>query len=525
MKRKQIKMSLLTLFLYVTASMGLYLGQAVAAEKVFVYTRPLIGTMDPAISGDSEGAQNTSQVYDTLVMLDKTGNITPGLAESWEVSPDFKTYVFHLRKGVKFHDGTPFNAEAVKFSFDRMLRVNRTAYGNYLKYGQPDGCQVMDDHTVKVQLKEPFSIFLVDLTIGAYYIVSPDYVKSHATKEDPEALKWMTDHACGTGPFKLVEFTPGQRVVFEKFADYWGKGFKTKPAAKIDKLIFKVVKDPSNARLLLEKGDSDAAEKLTVEQFDKLKSNPDVRVLDFPMPKVVYLTMDVSKPPFDDVNVRKAISHAINTEQIIEYIEKGHAKRMHGLIPEGLMGHNPDLPIYQFNLEQAKEYMAKSKHPQGFTTDLLLAVERRPEFEQVAEYIQAYLKKIGITVNIQKVAFDVQLPKMEKGDYGLSLMAWSTVMPDPEDIAGWLYDSARSSGGWNGAHWDNKEVQGMLEKAREIGDQEERKKLYQEADKIAVDQAIYVYLYQLAEQFGVRKDVKDFYFDPMVKVHFWEVDK
>ncbi|MBF0528596.1 MAG: ABC transporter substrate-binding protein [Deltaproteobacteria bacterium] len=525
MKNMRINASLLTLLLVLTVWMSLFVGQAVAAEKVFVFTRPLIGTLDPATCGDAEGAQNMSQMYDTLVILDKTGNIAPGLAESWDVSPEYKTYTFHLRKGIKFHDGTPLTAQAIKFSFDRMLRVNRSAYGNYLKYGQPDGCQVIDDHTIKVQLKEPFSIFLIDLTMGAYYIVSPEYIKSHATKDDPDALKWMTDHACGTGPFKMVELISGQRLVFEKYKEYWGQGFKIKPPAKIDKLIFEVVRDPSNARLLLEKGDVDATEKLTVEQFDKLKSSPDVKVVDFLLPKAVYLTMDVSKPPFDDINVRRAISHAINTEQIIEFIEKGHVKRMHGLIPAGLMGHNPDFPIYKFDLEKAKEYMAKSKYPNGFTTDFLLAVERRPEFEQVSEYIQAYLKKIGITVNIQKVAFDVQLPKMEKGNYGISLMNWTANMPDPEDIVGWLYDSSRSSGGWNGAHWDNKEVQGMLKKAREIGNQEERKKLYQETDKIAVDQAIYVDLYQLTEQFAVRKNVQDFYFDPQAKVYFWEVDK
>ena len=525
MKKKRWSNCLSIALLAAIGGMSLLIDDTAAGTKTVVYSRPLVDQMDPAISGKSEGAQNMSQVYDTLVMLDKDGNAVPGLAESWEISPDFKTYIFHLRKGVTFHDGSPFTADAVKFSFDRLLRVNRAAYGYYLKYGQPEGCRVIDDHTIQINLKEPFPIFIVDLTIGAYSIVSPDYVKKHAAADDPDALKWMTSHACGTGPFKLTEFTQGQRLVFEKFDGYWGKEFATKPAAKIDTLIFKVVEDPSNARLLLEKGDIDAAEKLTVEQFEKLRSHSDIRVLDFPMPKVVYLTMDVSQPPFNDVNVRKAVSHAINTEEIIEYIEKGKAARMHGLIPDGIMGHNPELPVYEYNVEKAKQYLAQSKYPDGFTTDLIFAVERRPEFEQAVTYIQAYLKKIGIQVNIQKMAFDVQLPKMEKGSYGLSLMTWSTVLPDAEDIAGWLYDSARSSGGWNGAHWDNKEVQAMVGKAREIEDQAERKRLYQEVDMIAVEQAVYVNLYQLSAQFATRKNLTGFSFDPLVKVHFWEVDK
>lgn len=521
-----IKFRFLLSVLIATAMMlGLFTTFATAAEKVVVYARPLLGEIDPATSGDSEGAQNLSLVYDTLVMIDKKSDIAPGLAESWEVSPNFKTYTFHLRKGVKFHDGTPFNAHAVKFSFDRMLRVNRTAYGYYLKYGKPDGCTVIDDHTIKIELQKPYPIFLVDIAVGAYSIISPSYVKKNATADDPDALKYMTDHASGTGPFKLVEYTQGQQVVYEKFNEFWGSESSIKPAAKIDKLILKVVTDPSSARLMVEKGDVDITEKLTVDQFDKMRSNANVQVIDFTIPKVVYLTIDVSKPPFDDVNVRKAISHAINTDEIIQYIEKGNAKRMHGLIPVGIMGHNPDLPIYEYDLQKAKEYLKKSKYPGGFTTNLIFAMERRPEFEQVGEYIQAYLQKIGINVSVQKLAFDSQLAKMDKGAYGMALMTWTTVLPDPEDIAGWLYDSARASGGWNGSFWTDKEVLKMISDAREIPDQGKRKVLYQSVDKKAVDNAIYVNLYQLSELYATGKNIKGMYFHPLTKIHFWELYK
>lgn len=513
-------------FLLATIMMiGLSATSAVADEKVVVYARPLLGGMDPATSGDSEGAQNLSLVYDTLVMIDKSSNIVPGLAESWDVSPDFKTFTFHLKKNVKFQDGTPFTAEAVKFSFDRMLRVNRSAYGSYLKYGKPDGCTVIDDHTIKIELKEPFPIFLVDLAVQSYSIVSPEYVKKGVTADDPDALKYMTDHACGTGPFKLVEYTQGQQVVYEKFGEFWGGASTIKQAPKIDRLILKVVTDPSSARLMVEKGDADIVEKLTVDQFEKMKSNPNVRVVDFAIPKVVYVTMDVSKPPFDDVNVRKAISYAINTDEIIQYVEKGMATRMHGLIPAGIMGHNPDLPIYAYNMEKAKAYLKKSKYPNGFKTDLIFAVERRPEFEQVGEYIQAYLQQIGIDVTVQKLAFDSQLAKMDKGNYGMALMTWTTVLPDPEDIAGWLYDSERSSGGWNGSFWPDKAAIKMISDARETPDQSKRKMLYQQVDEKAVEEAIYVNLYQLEELYVTAKNINGLYFSPLTKLHFWELDK
>jgi peptide/nickel transport system substrate-binding protein len=169
--------------------------------------------------------------------------------------------------------------------------------------------------------------------------------------------------------------------------------------------------------------------------------------------------------------------------------------------------------------------MKASGHPDGFTTNLMFSPERRPEFEQVAVYVQAYLKKIGIDVKVQKVAFDTQLAKMEKGDYGMSLMQWTTVLPDPDDIAGWLYDSSRASGGWNGSYWDNKDVQAKLLKGRSIANSEQRKALYQEVDRKGVDEAIYVFLYQLQLQFGVRENIKDLFYDPLLKIYFWSIDK
>jgi len=496
-----------------------------AKEKVIIFARPFVGQMDPGTSAKSESVINMSLVYNTLVMLDRNGNVIPDLAESWDTSPDYKTYTFHLRKGVKFHDGTSFTAHAVKFSYDRMLRINRTSMGYYLKYGDKDSCEVVDDYTIRIKLLKPFTIFPMDATTASYFIMSPEYVKKHMTADDPEAIKWMSNNACGTGPFKLVEWTKGQRLVFEKNRDYWGgsEGGRTTP--KVDKVIYKIVDDPSTARLMLEKGDVDIAEKLLVEQFEKLKTTPGIKVINFSIPKDVYITMDVSKPPFNDMKVRQAISHAINYEEIMKYIERDNVKRMHGLIPEGIMGHNPDLPPYKFDLAKAKELMKASGYPDGFTTDLIFALERRQEFEQVGSYIQAYLKKIGINVEIQKIAFDPQIAKMEKGDYGMSLMTWTCVMPDAEDIAGWLYDSVRASGGWNGSYWYDKDVQAKLDRCRESSDQEERKRLYQEVDRKAVNQAIYIYLYQLTSQFATRENIKNFHYDTFMKAYFWTTEK
>ena len=486
--------------------------------KTLVYARPFLGnSMDPVTHKGDEATISTTLVYEGLITTEK-GRPVPKLALSWQSSPDFQEWTFKLRPGVKFHDGTPFNAESVKFNFDRMLRVKKTALGYYLKFGMPDGVQVIDDLTVKVKLSKSFPLFPLDVTFSSYWITSPTYVKKYMTADDPDAEKWMTGHACGTGPYELAEWIPEQRAVFKEFKGYWGK------PPKIDTVTMPVVKDPTTARLMLEKGDVDLVEKLTVEQFEELKKNPKVKVAYFPIPKITFMVWDVSKPPFDDENLRKAVSFAINYDEIIKFVEGGRVKRIRGLTPPGIPGF-ADADVPNFDLAKAKEFMAKSKYAKGVTVDLLYSTDRRAQFDQVGEYIQSYLKQIGVEVRPQKVAFPAQLAKMKEGGYGMSLMTWSAGIPDPEDVVGWLLNSVRDSGGWNGSYWFDKRAVELITKAPTLADQAEREKMYIELEKRAVDQAVYVYLYQVQEPFAMRDNVKNLYYDTFTYLNFSALDK
>jgi len=192
-------------------------------EESITFVRPLMGVagFDPATSGDSESGHLMAMVYDTLTTVDRGGKVIPSLAKGWTISPDFQEYTLYLREGVKFHDGTPFTADAVKYSFDRMLGVGRTAYGYYSNYATEDTIEVMGEYTVKFTFKEPWTLFLVDLITDAYKIVNPAYVRAHATDDDPWALEWLHEHECGTGPFELVEWIHGDRILFREFGEYW----------------------------------------------------------------------------------------------------------------------------------------------------------------------------------------------------------------------------------------------------------------------------------------------------------------
>ena len=512
MKRKWFcLLALISIFFLVAAQQS--------SAKTLLYARPSLGnSIDPPTHKGDEATLSMVPVYEGLITTEN-GRPVSKLALSWQHSTDFQEWTFKLRPGVKFHDGTSFNAEAVKFNFDRILRTKKTALGYYLKFGTSDGVQVVDDLTVKVKLNNSFPLFALDLTLSSYWMASPTYIKKHMTADDPDAEKWMANHECGTGLYELSEWIPEQKATYKQFNGYWGR------RPKIDTIVMQVVKDPTTARLMLEKGDVDVAERLTVEQFDELAKKPGVKVAYFPTPRISYITWDVSKPPFDDENLRKAISYAINYDEIIKSIEGGRVKRIRGITPAGYPGY-ADLNVPNFDLAKAKEYMAKSKYAKdGLKVDLYFATERRAQFDQVAEYAQSYLKQIGVDVRPQKVAFPAQLAKMKEGNYGMALMTWSGGMPDPESFVGWLLNSVRDSGGWNASYWFDQRATELITKAPTVVNQQEREKMYIELERRAADQAVYVYLYQVQEPFAMRDTVKNFYYDTLNYVNFPNVDK
>jgi len=500
-----------------------------AEEKTLVYGRASDFQIDPAVGAQHESLQTVFGLYDQLLTRDDDLNIKPLLATSWEVSEDYKTYTFYLRKGVKFHDGTPFNAEAVKFTFDRLTNIGKVATGAWMTIADKNSVEVVDEYTVRFNLIKPYPTwFSADLSINMVYsIMSPTYVKEHATSDDPYAEKWMAYHECGTGPFKLVSWTKGQKLVFEKNKDYFGgdEGISGKRTPHVDKLIFQKFKDSSTGRLWLEKGDIDLVKKLSSDDFVALEKNPNIKIHENIPSRIVYLTFDVSKPPFNDENVRKAMAYAINYQELIDYVERGHAELPHGMISKVCFGNNPERFQYSYDLEKAKEFMAKSKYPDGFTTKLLFSPDRRVTFPTGAVYIQDYLKKIGINVLPESLAFPTQLDICSKGDYGIALRDWTSFKPDPEESAGWFYNQARDNTGWVCSFWDNKEAINNMDVAKTLPDSPERYKLYDETDELGISKAIYVPLYQAANLVAARDNIKNFIWPSCLFIRFDAIEK
>lgn len=469
-------------------------------------------------------------VYESLVQIDGKGKIIPELATSWEPSADFKTWTFELRSGVKFHDGTPFDAEAVKFNYDRILRVPGQSGGAWTNYADENTVEVVDEDTVVFRLTKPFPGLPTDMLYIRYKIASPTYIQEHSTTADPDAMEFLATNASGTGPFKLVEFVPDQRVVFEKNADYWGGEPGGKSMPKVDGVTFQIIKDPETARIELEAGRVDIIESPPPAQFDALRATAGVTIAGYKIPRIAYLTVDVSKPPFDDVKIRQAVAHAINYQELMDSGELGTAFPLCGLIPDGLMEVIPQdtsLCLYPYDVAKAKALMAESSQPNGFTIDLTYAPERNGGFPVEAQLLQAYLAEIGIQSNIQPLDAVAQVAKMAEGAYGIALFVWNAGIPDADDTAGWLYDQSRlpTNESWVGSFWDDTQVQGDMQKARELTDVNERAALYMAADRKAMEEAIYMPLFQGSKVYAFRDTIKNLDYTVFRRANLWDVEK
>ena len=485
-------------------------------NELVIATPSEIETMDPAQHMSNGSKKGENFAYNNLIGYKaETAEIVPELAESWTISPDGGVVTFKLRKGVKFHDGTPFNAEAVKFSWDRMLKADLSAAGKYKTYADLNSVKVVDDYTVTFTATNPSPSMMHWFAGGQkFYIVSPTYVQAHATAEDPLALKWMPTHECGTGPFELTEWEPDSRYVFKKFAGYWGGTPDLKPTPKVDSLTYKIVKDASATRMMLEKGDIDVAEKLPSDAIEKLSKVQGIKIKWCDDWRIVFAIMNAKKPPFDNVKVRQAISYAVNYDEIIKAVENNRVKRVTGTMMEGFLGYDPNLFKYEYNVEKAKTLLKEAGFPNGFKATLLYSVDRYMGFELMSTLLQAYLKQIGIELNLQKMAWPTQVDTMKSGEFEMALQTWTADYPEPVEQNFFFFSSKTFGARWNWSYWENKRSDELNEDLVGTFDPQKRAAIVHEIQQLGVDNAVYVYFYRAATPIAMRENVEDIWFHP-----------
>jgi peptide/nickel transport system substrate-binding protein len=438
-------------------------------------------TLDLAQATDGESIKAGIQVLENLVIFRKdTMDVEPQLATSWEVSKDGLVWTFKLRKGVKFHDGTPFNANAVKVSFERVIDKNHPShkYGTWrypaLGLGPVKEVRIIDDYTVALRTEKPYAPLVANLALWLCPILSPAAIEKY--KED------IGRNPVGTGPFKFNRWIKDDQIILERNDDYWGQ----KP--HLDKIILKSIPEVSARFMAVQSGAVDLADDLDPDSIQMAKGNPNFKVIERPSVNVGYLAMNTKKPLLSNKLVRQAINHAIDKQTIINTIFRGLAIPAKSPFPPSIWGYNYKVADYGYNVQKAKDLLAKAGYPKGFDIELwTMPVSRgyMPEPVKTAELIQGYLAAAGINAKIVRHEWGVYLDKTAKGEHDLCMLGWLGGNADPDNfLYGLLSSDNTKPPAANIAFWENAEFTKLCKDAQLVFDKAKRASNYLRAQEI-----------------------------------------
>ena len=503
------------------AALSLSLAPPAAAQKDTL----VIGLKDEAASLDPAKAYETTsfalvwEMYDNLVQANKDDfmKIEPELATSWEISADGKTWIFHLREGVRFASGNPLNADAVVFSLRRSLKLKNAASWVLSQLGLTEAAVTkIDDVTVQLILDKPYApgVVLASLLTPIASIVEPQIVMAHEQNGDMGGA-WLETHSAGSGRFVLTQCKrelPSEYVLTAN-PNYWG----TPPV--IPTLIVKGIQDAETQAAMLERGDVDAAWDLLPKQLQELSQNPQIDIQETLSVNFFYIAMNQQYAPLAKPEVRQAIRHALDYEGLVQQIWGGAALIHQTFIPKGLLGYNPATP-YARDLPKAKELLQAAGYSDGFEVELT-CLDYSPWME-IAMLVKANLADIGIRVTIKPMPMpqfmeDVWSPKRK---FQLHLILWAFDYPDPDSVAKPFAhctsledDAPMQALAW----WSNyltPETSQWVDQAAVEVDPQKRADLYHQATEKILADGPYAIFAQPLHQYAVRKDVLEF-LEPM----------
>ncbi|HKX02666.1 MAG TPA: glutathione ABC transporter substrate-binding protein [Methylomirabilota bacterium] len=452
-------------------------------------------SLDPQNTQSNPGEQVNRMMYENLVRFNTKMQIEPALAESWTQSADGLIWTFKLRKGVSFHDGTPFDAKAVKYFVDRVLGDEKPFKASlYTPFVQ--GAQVVDDHTVRVTLKQPFAAFLFRLAHSAGGIVSP---AAHQ--------KWgkdLTLHPVGTGPFKFVEWVKSDRVVLERNDAYWGG----RPL--LDRVVVKTVREDSARVLMLEAGDADLILNIPPEDIPRLRKDPRFVIDSIATARALYVVINVKKKPFDDVRVRQALNLAVNRDAIVKSLFQGNAEAISGIVAP-LQNGFAKLPGYAFDPKKAKELLAQAGVP-ALKVKLWSPKGRYVKDFELAQAVQQDLAAVGVDAALTTMEWGAYLSATKTGpeqtDRELFLLGWSPSTGEAQwGMYPLLHSSQLAPKGDNRGFFASKALDDAIDKATTATSEQTRLGALREAQQIVIKDAPAIFLISPNMIVGAAKKV------------------
>jgi peptide/nickel transport system substrate-binding protein len=485
-------------------------GDAASAEggDLTIARQADILSMDKTTTFDNSSIYVMEQIMEPLFMVSQDGTeVEPWLASDYTISDDKLTYTITLRDGVTFSNGDPVTAADVKFSLDEATKTGADGWG-YIN-AAIDTVEATDDSTVTITLKYAWAPLLADLSLFSNAIIPENY--GGKTAEE------FYTAPVGTGPFVWDEWKQGQYVKVDANPDYWGDG------PHLDSVTWTVVPDANTRKLQLQGGQIDIDEFPDWSGFGSLQNAPGITATAFPSTRIDYVAFNQLRTPFEDVHVRRAIAYALDREAMVKTVLYGNGEPADSLLSPGtpFYAENPDAP--SFDLAKAKEELAQSSQPNGFSTSILINAGD-PNQVSVAQIMQSQLKELGIDLEINQLDATAQRAARNAEDFDMIILGWTMDIPDPDE---WTSFAVDPEGGSHSAYtnYNNPAVIALNKQAQAETDEATRADLYEQLQAMVADDAFAAYLYYSPYAYAMTDKVSGFEVTPLGNYHLEDVSK
>jgi peptide/nickel transport system substrate-binding protein len=468
--------------------------------------------LDPIRMSSSPAATVSRHVTETLIYLDVDGSLRPGLAESWEASADNLVWTLRLRRGVEFHDGTPFDAEAAKFNLERFLDPANRAPFRFL-IDRIVRVEAADRHTLRLHLNAPFAPLPSHLSHAFIGMVSPSAVRALAADAVVEA-------PVGTGPFIFEKWARGEQIVLKRNPDYWGD------TPTIETVTFRFVPEDASRLVMLETGEAHAIMRVPPKDVPRLQGDPKIQVVKEDSVRVIYIGFNTQAPPFNDRRVRQALNYAINKQAIVDTILAGAGSVSTAPIVPAVFGYHTVGP-YPYDPARARQLLAEAGFPQGFKATLHHPTGRYMMDVTIIEAIQGMLREVGVEVELVTMEWAAYLAFLRvppaDAKHQMFMLGWGCVTLDADyGIYPLLHSSQWPPAGWGVSYFKNDLADALMDQARTNPDRAQRKTLYRDALAAIWEDAPWIFLHNEVQINGVRANVQGLIHHPLENIFSWK---
>ncbi|MDO5532448.1 glutathione ABC transporter substrate-binding protein GsiB [Sutterella sp.] len=489
-------------------------GAQAATKDVTVAVASTFTTMDPYNASDTLSQAVAKSFYEGLFTFDKNMKIVNVLAESYEPSADGLTYVVKLRQGVKFHDGSDFNAEAVKMNYERVMD-KKNGLKRFVLFSNIDHIDVVDPYTVKFTLKKPFSAFINQLAHPSGVMICPSTLKGDASK--------IAFNPCGTGPFVMKDYNPSEVLRVEKNPNYWRAGYP-----KVDSITWRPVVENSTRVAMMLTGEAQYAFPIPAEQVKQIEGKGNVRLDITPSIIMRYVEMNLTKKQFQDVRVRQALNYAINKEALVKVAFAGYADPATGVAPMDV-DYAEKLGPWPYDPKKARELLKEAGYPNGFETTLWSGYNHTTAMK-IIQFMQQQLRQVGIKTTVraleagQRTALVEAVPP-EKSEHQLYYIGWSSSTGEMDyAIRPLLATSSFTPNDSNESYYSNADVDTKLMEALATTDRAKKAELYSSIQKQIWNDAPWIFLVTEKNIAGSSPNLTGFYIQPDASFNFSEIE-